>query len=89
MINVNKLRRDVRAKHYKPLCMLIVLDYLDQQKVMLEIPVKKKKNNVVLRTRKRGIDVSEVAKKFGGGGHPGAASFVWKGHMQKLFHRNP
>jgi|TARA_B100001964_G_scaffold1755_1_gene2056 hypothetical protein len=33
MINVNKLRRDVRAKHYKPLCMLIVLDYLDQQKV--------------------------------------------------------
>jgi len=28
-----------------------------------------------LRSRKDGEDVSEIAKKYGGGGHPGAAGF--------------
>jgi len=70
-------------------------NYLSENKPYLDFILlwsfhyKDKENRVVLRTRKKGIDVSEVAKKFGGGGHPGAASFVWKGHMQKLFHRNP
>ena len=29
---INKLRRDVRAKHYKPLLLLVTLDFLDKQK---------------------------------------------------------
>lgn len=30
---------------------------------------------VGLRSRKDGVDVSEIAKRYGGGGHPGAAGF--------------
>ena len=29
---INQLRRDVRAKHYKPLLLLVTLDFLDKQK---------------------------------------------------------
>lgn len=31
-----------------------------------------------LRSRKDGVDVSKIAKRFGGGGHPGAAGFTVK-----------
>lgn len=30
-------------------------------------------------------DVSEIAEEYGGGGHPAAASFFWKGHINDLF----
>ena len=39
---INQLRRDVRAKHYKPLLLLITLDFLDEQKSFAPIiPAKK------------------------------------------------
>ena len=39
---INQLRRDVRAKHYKPLLLLITLDFLDKQKSFAPIiPAKK------------------------------------------------
>ena len=39
---INQLRRDVRAKHYKPLLLLITLDFLDKQKPFAAIiPAKK------------------------------------------------
>ena len=39
---INQLRRDVRAKHYKPLLLLITLDFLDKQKSFAAIiPAKK------------------------------------------------
>ena len=39
---INQLRRDVRAKHYKPLLLLITLDFLDRQKSFAPIiPAKK------------------------------------------------
>ena len=39
---INQLRRDVRAKHYKPLLLLITLDFLDRQKSFVPIiPAKK------------------------------------------------
>ena len=34
---INQLRRDVRAKHYKPLILLITLDFLDKQKLFSPI----------------------------------------------------
>ena len=39
---INQLRRDVRAKHYKPLLLLITLKFLDEQKSFAPIiPAKK------------------------------------------------
>ena len=39
---INQLRRDVRAKHYNPLLLLITLDFLDKQKSFAPIiPAKK------------------------------------------------
>lgn len=39
---INQLRRDIRAKHYKPLLLLVTLDFLDKQKFFAPIiPVKK------------------------------------------------
>ena len=39
---INQLRRDMRAKHYKPLLLLITLDFLDKQKPFAPIiPAKK------------------------------------------------
>jgi nanoRNase/pAp phosphatase (c-di-AMP/oligoRNAs hydrolase) len=49
-----------------------------------------KKRAFNLRTRKKDIDCGAIAKRFGGGGHPGAAGFSCDldkvyGHMNKLF----
>ncbi len=41
--------------------------------------------SVMLRTRKPGIDLSQIAKIYGGGGHPGAARFAWKEDIKKLW----
>jgi len=41
--------------------------------------------SVSLRGRAGGVDVSAVAKKYGGGGHPAASGFSWKGPIQELF----
>ena len=39
---INQLRRDIRAKHYKPLLLLVTLDFLDKQKSFAPIiPAKK------------------------------------------------
>ena len=43
---INQLRRDVRAKHYKPLILLITLDFLDKQKSFAPI-IKKNKSIIV------------------------------------------
>jgi len=37
-----------------------------------------------LRSDEQGIDVSKVAEKFGGGGHPRAAGFIVKKSGKKL-----
>ncbi len=42
--------------------------------------------SIMLRTRKPGVDLSAIAKLYGGGGHPGAARFAWKkGDIEKLW----
>ena len=39
---INQLRRDIRAKHYKPLLLLVTLNFLDKQKFFAPIiPAKK------------------------------------------------
>jgi len=38
-----------------------------------------------LRTRRDDVDLSEIAKKFGGGGHPKAAGFTIKGDLKDVF----
>lgn len=40
---------------------------------------------IMLRTRHDGIDLSILASKYGGGGHPRAARFTYKGNIQNLF----
>jgi oligoribonuclease NrnB/cAMP/cGMP phosphodiesterase (DHH superfamily) len=44
-----------------------------------------KEYSIMLRTRKPGIDLSQIAKIYGGGGHPGAARFAWKDDIEKLW----
>jgi nanoRNase/pAp phosphatase (c-di-AMP/oligoRNAs hydrolase) len=41
----------------------------------------------MLRTRHTDttIDLSQIAKMFGGGGHPRAARFTWKDSIEKLW----
>jgi oligoribonuclease NrnB/cAMP/cGMP phosphodiesterase (DHH superfamily) len=41
--------------------------------------------SIMLRTRRPNIDLSQIAKIYGGGGHPGAARFAWKGHIEDLW----
>lgn len=38
-----------------------------------------------LRTRKSGVDLSRIAKVFGGGGHPGASGFTVPGNLEAGF----
>jgi oligoribonuclease NrnB/cAMP/cGMP phosphodiesterase (DHH superfamily) len=42
-------------------------------------------NKVSLRGFHEDVDVSEIAKQYGGGGHPKAAGFSYKGSIEKLF----
>jgi oligoribonuclease NrnB/cAMP/cGMP phosphodiesterase (DHH superfamily) len=44
-----------------------------------------KEYSIMLRTRNDNIDLSQLAKKFGGGGHPRAARFAWKGPIEELW----
>jgi nanoRNase/pAp phosphatase (c-di-AMP/oligoRNAs hydrolase) len=39
----------------------------------------------MLRTRNDNVDLSQIAKTFGGGGHPRAARFTWKGQIDNLW----
>jgi oligoribonuclease NrnB/cAMP/cGMP phosphodiesterase (DHH superfamily) len=42
-------------------------------------------HSIMMRTKKDNIDLSEIAKKYQGGGHPKAARFAWKGTIQDLW----
>jgi oligoribonuclease NrnB/cAMP/cGMP phosphodiesterase (DHH superfamily) len=44
-----------------------------------------KEYSIMLRTRNDEVDLSQIAKKFGGGGHPRDARFAWKGPIEKLW----
>ena len=44
-----------------------------------------KEYSIMLRTRNNDIDLSKIAKVYGGGGHPRAARFSWKGDITKLW----
>jgi len=44
-----------------------------------------KEHSVMLRTKKNNIDLSEIAKMYGGGGHPRASRFAWKGEINDLW----
>ena len=44
-----------------------------------------KEYSIMLRTRNDNIDLSQIAKTFGGGGHPRAARFTWKGQIDNLW----
>ena len=60
---INQLRRDVRAKHYKPLLLLITLDFLDKQKSFAPIiPAKKilDKINYFSSANKRAITRKQI-----------------------------
>lgn len=46
---------------------------------------KKGNYTVMLRSRPDSVDVSKVAEKYGGGGHPGAAAFKYSGKIDSLF----
>ena len=47
--------------------------------------LEKDKNEIYVKLRgKQGVDVSELAKQFGGGGHPGQAAFQYKGKLSTL-----
>lgn len=48
---------------------------------------KNKENIVSLRAFHDDIDVSEIAKSFGGGGHRKASGFRFKGDIEKLFNK--
>ncbi len=41
--------------------------------------------SIMLRTRRSDVDLSKIAKVYGGGGHPRAARFSWKGDITKLW----
>lgn len=41
--------------------------------------------SISLRTRKEGVDVSQIAKLFGGGGHPQAAGFPVKKDLENAY----
>jgi oligoribonuclease NrnB/cAMP/cGMP phosphodiesterase (DHH superfamily) len=41
--------------------------------------------SIILRTRRDNIDLSQIAKIYGGGGHPKAARFAWKGTIEDLW----
>lgn len=41
--------------------------------------------SIILRTKKNNIDLSEIAKIYGGGGHPRASRFAWKGEINDLW----
>ena len=47
----------------------------------------KKMSFVSLRSNDENVDVSEIAKCFGGGGHRGAAAFRWEGDIEDVFDR--
>jgi oligoribonuclease NrnB/cAMP/cGMP phosphodiesterase (DHH superfamily) len=44
-----------------------------------------KEYSIMLRTRNDNVDLSQIAKTFGGGGHPRAARFTWKGQIDNLW----
>jgi oligoribonuclease NrnB/cAMP/cGMP phosphodiesterase (DHH superfamily) len=44
-----------------------------------------KEYSIMLRTRNNDVDLSGIAKIFGGGGHPRAARFTWKGIIETLW----
>ena len=44
-----------------------------------------KEYSIMLRTRHDNIDLTEIAKLYGGGGHPRAARFSWKGPIEELW----
>jgi oligoribonuclease NrnB/cAMP/cGMP phosphodiesterase (DHH superfamily) len=49
---------------------------LETYPVDVAVIVNVQKNTVSLRSRDKGVDVSEIAKALGGGGHPTAAGFM-------------
>jgi len=53
------------------------------QAIMLLREEEKGKIKGSLRTSKPNVDISELAKKLGGGGHPKASGFVVEGHIVK------
>jgi phosphoesterase RecJ-like protein len=62
------------------------IDYLNMvPDVKFSMLLKEDRGNVKgsLRTRRNDVDLSEIAKKFGGGGHPKAAGFSMPGKLKK------
>lgn len=45
----------------------------------------KRECHVSLRSNNENVDVSEIAKYFGGGGHRGSAAFRWNGSIEDIF----
>jgi hypothetical protein len=41
--------------------------------------------SIMLRSRRENIDLSKIAEIYGGGGHPRAARFAWKGRIEDLW----
>ena len=44
-----------------------------------------KEHSIMLRTKRNHVDLSEIARRYGGGGHPRAARFAWKGTIHDLW----
>lgn len=55
-----------------------------------EYNLKEKCFKISLRSTRAEHDVSDIARKLGGGGHPKAASFKWAGpSIESLFETDP
>ena len=62
---INQLRRDVRAKHYKPLLLLVTLDFLDKQKPFAPIiPAKLIVDEFEIIMRKIGYNYEYYLSKY-------------------------
>ena len=62
-----------------------VVEYLNmvpESKYSLLLSEKNGRVKGSLRRRDKDIDLSKIAEKFGGGGHPGASGFVLEGGIE-------